>query len=197
MSRRYREYQQYLESAHWRNLRQQAFKRDGFKCTQCPATLNLRGHHVRYRKDLRLCTVDDISTLCKKCHDRHHKKMKRLRKLNRKRRSNRGLIDLIMNYSADSSSSIGSMVTKLNVKMNSIAYRIYKWWHRRREIKAVAESSRRISKMSREERKILSERALAIMYPNGYWTCENHGDLVCRVANGDSCQMCAAILTPP
>ncbi len=100
MSRRER-YQRYLNSSHWNQLRKQAFKRDGFKCTQCGTGKNLRGHHLRYRKDLMLCTVDDILTLCGTCHEQLHRDKSRLRRFNRTvRKSNQKLIDLILDYSA-------------------------------------------------------------------------------------------------
>ncbi len=46
----------------------------------------LRGHHVRYRGDLRACTVEDILTLCEKCHTKFHKDKKQNRKKKRRNR---------------------------------------------------------------------------------------------------------------
>lgn len=85
-SKRKRAYWKYLESAHWRELRRQAFERDGFKCCQCGSDRDLRGHHRRYRKDLTKCTVKDIETLCVKCHEAHHRDRARERRQNRKLR---------------------------------------------------------------------------------------------------------------
>ena len=86
-SKRKRAYWKYLESPHWKALRQEAFKRDGYKCRHCGKSSQLRGHHKRYRKNLFLCTVKDIETLCEPCHDLFHRTKARLRKERRKRRS--------------------------------------------------------------------------------------------------------------
>lgn len=86
MSKRKREYFAYLDSGHWKSLRQEAFKRDGGKCSQCGSGKRLCGHHKRYRKNLRLCTVDDIQTMCEKCHVKHHKEVAAQRRLRRKTR---------------------------------------------------------------------------------------------------------------
>jgi Restriction endonuclease len=83
-SRQKRAYLIYLESAHWRKLRREAFIRDGFQCVSCGSNQNLRGHHIRYRKDLFKCTVDDIETRCEDCHTALHAGKKRSRKLKRK-----------------------------------------------------------------------------------------------------------------
>lgn len=96
------EYYRYLESAEWRQLRKQAFERDGFKCTKCGSGLNLRGHHVRYRKDIRSCTVDDVQTLCNQCHEAHHQEKAAYRKSHRKIRSHRRLIAVLLLYDAES-----------------------------------------------------------------------------------------------
>lgn len=100
MSKRKSAYYRYLESREWRQLRQQAFKRDGYKCTHCGSSKNLRCHHLRYRKNLLLCTVDDLITLCNECHEAWHRKHDRNRKRNRKPRLViRHLAYLILNYS--------------------------------------------------------------------------------------------------
>lgn len=57
-------------------------------------------------------------------------------------------------------------------------------------MKACDESSKRMSKMSREERRQLGVRAREIMYPNGYWTCRSHGILEYNVPAGEACSVC-------
>lgn len=101
MSARRKAYYAYLESAHWRELRKAAFNRDGYKCVFCGSPKKLRGHHLKYRKDFRLCTVDDIQTLCDDCHNALHKKMAAERRANRARSHNRHMIKLIWGVSAD------------------------------------------------------------------------------------------------
>lgn len=84
MTARKRKYLAYLESGHWKSLRYAARVRDGHKCVLCGSPKSLQGHHKRYRKDLRLCTVDDVETLCEKCHSKHHKDRLKERRENRK-----------------------------------------------------------------------------------------------------------------
>lgn len=97
MSKRRDEYYKYLESSHWKKLRLEAFKRDGYKCVKCGSPWSLRGHHKRYRKDIRSCTVSDIETLCNRCHEKHHKRIAKLRKRHRRMR----LITILCRFSAD------------------------------------------------------------------------------------------------
>lgn len=73
MSKEWLSYSSYLGSGHWKKLRRQAFERDNWKCIKCGSELNLRGHHLKYRGNLHACTVDDIQTLCRRCHDRKHR----------------------------------------------------------------------------------------------------------------------------
>ena len=94
------EYYRYLESSHWRNLRYRAFKRDSFKCVRCGSDFRLQGHHIRYRKNIFDCTVNDIQTLCKTCHEKHHREKAKERKANRGRRSERRLIWVLLNFDA-------------------------------------------------------------------------------------------------
>lgn len=83
MTRR-QQYYRYLESSHWRELRQQAFIRDGFKCTQCGSGLNLRGHHKRYQKNLEETKLSEVQTLCNSCHEALHREKAINRRLNRR-----------------------------------------------------------------------------------------------------------------
>jgi 5-methylcytosine-specific restriction endonuclease McrA len=94
------DYYKYLESGHWYKLRKAAFKRDGYKCTICGSANNLRGHHIRYRRNVRDCTVDDIQTMCNDCHEEYHHNKRALRKILRNRTGIRKLVNLIMNFDA-------------------------------------------------------------------------------------------------
>lgn len=80
MTKRKITYLRYLESDHWKSLRAEAFRRDCFKCVRCGSRNHLRGHHKRYRKDLQLCTVNDIETMCQSCHNSYHKMKKEFRR---------------------------------------------------------------------------------------------------------------------
>lgn len=76
-------------------------------------------------------------------------------------------------------------------RLETLVSRIRQWLRHRRIMKACDESSKRMSKMTREEHQALGERALATIYPDGHWDCENHGELIAyRVANGQRCPIC-------
>src|SRR5262245_34921947 len=56
---------------HWQWVRLQAFKRDGFRCRMCNGQDDLQGHHRTYDRWGKEW-VTDITTVCKRCHQRHH-----------------------------------------------------------------------------------------------------------------------------
>lgn len=93
MSKRKRDYDRYLQSAHWHRLRKLVWDRDGWACRNCGSNHQLQCHHARYRADLRLCTADDLVTLCKPCHEAHHKRQRKERREQRKLRPRRPRID--------------------------------------------------------------------------------------------------------
>ena len=74
-------------------------ERDGFKCQHCHSQHNLRGHHVRYRKNLTECTIKDVLTLCERCHKKEHKRLRKQRRDNRKPKTD-WLVNLILDHSA-------------------------------------------------------------------------------------------------
>lgn len=76
VTEKYASYLGYLESAHWRALRKEAFNRAGNRCEACGSSHDLRGHHLIYHEDLTTHTAEDIMALCEPCHDRWHKWMK-------------------------------------------------------------------------------------------------------------------------
>lgn len=86
MTKQKQKYLQYLESEHWRELREQAFRRDGYKCCHCGSTKKLRGHHIHYSKDLRNVPIKHILTLCEFCHTKEHRRLRAERRKNRKPR---------------------------------------------------------------------------------------------------------------
>lgn len=54
----------------WKALRQQALKRDGFRCVQCGEKVGLEIDHiesVRNRPDL-AWSLENLQTLCRRCH---------------------------------------------------------------------------------------------------------------------------------
>ena len=44
-------------------------KRDKHKCVKCGSTKGLCVHHKKYGEDI---TINDLQTLCKKCHQLEH-----------------------------------------------------------------------------------------------------------------------------
>lgn len=74
--------QNYLRSEHWVNLKQEKLKLNP-QCEQCQSPEHLDVHHVNYR-NLYDVTVQDLKTLCRKCHthlhNEQHKQPKRAKK---------------------------------------------------------------------------------------------------------------------
>lgn len=60
----------YYESNHWRQMSRERKEFDGWRCVQCRSTEGLETHHWRY--DLFSEHLDQLTTLCKKCHDNTH-----------------------------------------------------------------------------------------------------------------------------
>jgi len=77
-------YNKYLNSKHWRELREDAFRFYGRHCFYCPEkTSGLEVHHIKYKKDLTDCMVKDVVPLCKCCHYEAHQNVHRLDKIKR------------------------------------------------------------------------------------------------------------------
>lgn len=73
------QYQQYLNSTHWRDFRRQVYSKR--KCCQkCTAKKNLNIHHITY-KNLGKETQDDVLVLCNDCHFRGHRKKNFIQKM--------------------------------------------------------------------------------------------------------------------
>ncbi len=64
-------YLKYLESDHWKALRQKALSSSGHTCTACPSAFLVDVHHHTYR-NLYDCTLRDVMPLCRKCHGAIH-----------------------------------------------------------------------------------------------------------------------------
>lgn len=81
------QYDQFIESQAWQDLRREIIERDGGKCVLCHTTEHLQVHHRNYVLDVRTGIIGgDLVTLCKKHHgwvhgkyvDRREKKMFKL-----------------------------------------------------------------------------------------------------------------------
>jgi len=73
MTKRQKDYQQYLKSDHWKHLRYSVLKRDGFKCVKCGSACELQAHHVIYRRRFVDSLEQDLISVCKSCHESIHK----------------------------------------------------------------------------------------------------------------------------
>ena len=68
-------YNQYIQSPAWKKLREAAISRDGGRCQTCHAMTNLEVHHCVYPRKKGGVTqweedcLDNLTTLCKNCHD--------------------------------------------------------------------------------------------------------------------------------
>jgi hypothetical protein len=66
----YESYDNYLKSPRWEYLRQETLERDGRKCRLCNSSEYLNVHHRKYPKNWGEETVDDLTTLCQRCHEK-------------------------------------------------------------------------------------------------------------------------------
>lgn len=66
------DYPDYLQTEHWHRLREEALKRDGYRCALGE---NHKGamhvHHKTYERKGHE-SIHDLITLCFKCHERFH-----------------------------------------------------------------------------------------------------------------------------
>jgi len=66
----------------WLNIQRQVFERDNFKCRHCKGKtrdFELHGHHLIRKEDNGSNELDNLVTLCKKCHVKYHKGMLELK----------------------------------------------------------------------------------------------------------------------
>lgn len=65
---------EYLKSEHWKQLKHAKLVRSPI-CERCGSKDRVEPHHLRY-KNLFDVTVDDLETLCRKCHVKEHRTKK-------------------------------------------------------------------------------------------------------------------------
>ena len=66
-------YATYLESSHWRKIREEVLIRDCGRCRVCNVNRASQVHHLTYERIGRELTVDLIA-ICAGCHEKHHGK---------------------------------------------------------------------------------------------------------------------------
>ena len=80
MAHRQSSYEMYMSSEAWQKFRSQAIERDEGKCCHCGTQTNLQVHHHTYPgtpKDgqWHLDCLDNLTTLCKDCHEKEHERL--------------------------------------------------------------------------------------------------------------------------
>lgn len=66
------DYKTYLESEHWKNIREKALKRDNYRC-KCGSRYRLEVHHHNYSHRGEECEINDVETICHECHEKTHR----------------------------------------------------------------------------------------------------------------------------
>ena len=66
-------YHTYIKSDEWKEKRKKTLERDDYQCQRCGTGMNLVVHHITYDR-LGKEDLDDLITLCKKCHEEIHGK---------------------------------------------------------------------------------------------------------------------------
>ena len=74
------EYKKYLDSPEWKKLSMAILNRDKWKCVKCGVRRRYKGvetylqvHHLTYENIFHE-KLEDLTTLCKSCHDASHNK---------------------------------------------------------------------------------------------------------------------------
>lgn len=75
--RKHDEVMKFYKSKEWREVRQQALKRDCFTCSMCGGLANLVHHKTEVRTDwTRRLDLSNLESVCRECHNKidHYKK---------------------------------------------------------------------------------------------------------------------------
>lgn len=65
-------YQEYLQSPQWKAIRKAAIERAEGRCQVCNSDLLLQVHHRKYPEALGYESPNDLTVLCRRCHDLFH-----------------------------------------------------------------------------------------------------------------------------
>ena len=81
-------YKEYLQTEHWKQIRQRALDHAGHSCQLCNVGHSLQVHHRTYER--RGCEEPtDVTVLCAYCHAKHHDKLGRSYSTSYRRRRKR------------------------------------------------------------------------------------------------------------
>lgn len=75
-------YQQYLQSFHWKSLRDWTLLSRGHRCERCGQINQTNVHHKTYKRLWRE-REDDLEVLCRPCHVAIHRKQRERRRSGR------------------------------------------------------------------------------------------------------------------
>ncbi len=64
-------YNEYLQSSIWDEKREDVLLRDDYTCQSCGDTQGLHVHHITYKR-LGNERMEDLITLCDRCHEFEH-----------------------------------------------------------------------------------------------------------------------------
>lgn len=68
------EYQEFLETDYWKNVRETKISMSGYKCQLCGSKSNLNVHHNSYEHHGQEHKhLEDLVVLCRECHEVFHK----------------------------------------------------------------------------------------------------------------------------
>lgn len=71
---RFRPYSEFLISDYWYQVRNIIIKRDKSRCKICLSSEKLQVHHTTYKNHFKEhLHLEDLITLCSKCHTDHHR----------------------------------------------------------------------------------------------------------------------------
>lgn len=65
------DYEVYLTTLHWRNVRQRKLGEVGYRCEKCDRDKGLEVHHLTYER-LGQESLEDLQVLCPICHREAH-----------------------------------------------------------------------------------------------------------------------------
>jgi 5-methylcytosine-specific restriction endonuclease McrA len=66
-------YKLFLKSKYWKEVRLVVYKRDNYKCVYCGSKEKIQAHHLTYKNHYKEHkNLQDLITLCEKCHKSEH-----------------------------------------------------------------------------------------------------------------------------
>src|SRR5712671_1523701 len=71
-------YEEYLRTPEWTQKRDQTLERDGYHCRVCNSSENLHVHHRTYVRRGNENINEDLTTLCRKCHEHFHQRINQI-----------------------------------------------------------------------------------------------------------------------